>query len=186
MEDAALFYADRARAQSTILDQLDLARGEFHLCTLHRAENTDEPDRLRELVAGLNELSGEYKIVLPLHPRTKAALQQQGLQLSARLIDPVGYLDMIALLDGASVVLTDSGGLQKEAYFFNTHCVTMRDQTEWVELVDHGFNVLVGADRNKLIAAVHAAAGKAFTRDIELYGGGRAAENIADDLVANV
>lgn len=186
MEDAALFYADRARANSTILEELDLARGEFHLCTLHRAENTDQPDRLRELVEGLNELSRDYKIVLPLHPRTKAALQQQGLELGAQLIDPVGYLDMIALLDGASVVLTDSGGLQKEAYFFNTHCVTMRDQTEWVELVEHGFNVLAGADRNRLIAAVHEASGKTFVRDIELYGGGRASENIADDLLTNV
>ena len=186
MEDAALYYADQARECSTVLDDQGLATGEFHLCTLHRAENTDDPDRLQELVAGLNALSRKYTIVLPLHPRTRIALEKQGLSLDARLIQPVGYLDMIALLDGASVVLTDSGGLQKEAYFFNKYCVTMRDQTEWVETVEHGFNVLVGADREKLVAAVDQASGKPFVRNVELYGGGRAAERIADDLIAHV
>ena len=136
-------------------------------------------------MAGLNELSREHTIVLPLHPRTKAALEKHHLSLDVMLVEPVGYLDMIALLDGASLVLTDSGGLQKEAYFFGKHCITMRDQTEWVELVDHGFTVLVGANGEKLIAATKHCAEKPFVRDVELYGGGHAAENIADDLLGH-
>ena len=183
MEDAAMFYAERAFAHSTILEDLGLVNKEFLLCTLHRAENTDDPARLRELVAGLNEVGKTRVIVMPIHPRTKAALAKQGLSLNVRLIDPVGYFDMVSLLDSSSLVITDSGGLQKEAYFFNSGCVTMRDQTEWVELVANGFNVLVGADREKLINGVERMISQPFQRNVELYGSGKAANIIAADIV---
>jgi len=185
MEDAARYYAGLARERSTILSDLELAGESYLLCTLHRAENTNDPVRLGELVAGLNTLSENHTIVMPLHPRTKAALEKQKLTLNVELIDPVGYLDMITLLAGASVVLTDSGGLQKEAYFFDSYCLTMRDQTEWVELVDHGFNVLVGADQTKLVNEVERLINKPFLRTVELYGGGTAAAKIAADVLAN-
>ena len=184
MEDAAKFYTERAFSHSTILEDLDLVDKDFLLCTLHRAENTDNPARLRELVAGLNELGKTHTIVMPLHPRTKTALVEAGLELNIKLIAPVGYFDMVTLLDGASLVITDSGGLQKEAYFFNSGCVTMRDQTEWIELVENGFNVLVGADREKLINGVKGMLSKPFQRTVELYGGGKAADIIAADIAA--
>ena len=184
MEDAAMFYAERALAQSTILRDLDLLDREFLLCTLHRAENTDDAARLRELVAGLNELGEMHTILMPIHPRTKAMLAEAGLDLKIKLIPPVGYFDMVTLLDGSSLVITDSGGLQKEAYFFNSSCVTMRDQTEWIELVENGFNILVGADREKLINGVKGMLSKPFQRTVELYGSGKAADIIAADITA--
>lgn len=183
MEDAAMFYAERACSHSTILTDLDLMEEKFLLCTLHRAENTDDPTRLNELVAGLNVLGKTHVIVMPIHPRTKAALARQTLNLNIRLIDPVGYFDMVSLLAASSLVITDSGGLQKEAYFFNSGCVTMRDQTEWVELVENGFNVLVGADREKLINGVGRMISQPFQRNVELYGSGNAANVIAADIV---
>ena len=185
MEDAARFYAARAKERSTILADLGLVGERFLLCTLHRAENTDDPARLSELVAGLNAVSKNHVIVMPLHPRTKAALEKQGLTLNVKLIDPVGYFDMVTLLANSSLVLTDSGGLQKEAYFFDSYCVTMRDQTEWVELVDHGFNVLVGAEHTKLVSEVQRLLNKPFERTIKLYGGGNAAGQIAADLASH-
>ena len=184
MEDAAMFYAERAFAQSTILGDLDLVDSEFLLCTLHRAENTDDPERLRELVAGLNELAETHTILMPLHPRTKAALGEAGLDLKIRLVAPVGYFDMVTLLDSSSLVITDSGGLQKEAYFFNSGCVTMRDQTEWIELVESGFNILVGADREKLVNGARTMLSRPFQRTVELYGSGKAADIIAADIAA--
>lgn len=184
MEDAAKFYAERAFSHSTILEDLDLVDKDFLLCTLHRAENTDDPTRLQELVSGLNELGETHTIVMPLHPRTEAALTAAGFDLKIKLIPPVGYFDMVTLLGGSSLVITDSGGLQKEAYFFNSSCVTMRDQTEWIELVENGFNVLVGADHEKLINGVRQMLSKPFQRKVELYGGGRAAGIIAADIAA--
>jgi UDP-GlcNAc3NAcA epimerase len=182
MEDAALFYAARAKDRSTILEDLKLGDERFLLCTLHRAENTDDAKRLGELVAGLNEVAAKHTVVMPLHPRTKGALARQGLKLDVKLIEPIGYFDMVTLLAGSSLVITDSGGLQKEAYFFDSHCLTMRDQTEWVELVENGFNVLVGADRAKLLTEVDRLLNQPFKRTVDLYGGGQAAAAIATDL----
>ena len=185
MEDAARFYSNKASSHSQIIDDLGLDGIRFVLCTMHRAENTDDPKRLAKLVEGLNTLGKDLNVVIPLHPRTRAALSKFGLNLQATIIEPVGYLDMIALIDRASLVLTDSGGLQKEAYFFDTYCITLRDETEWVELVDHGFNVLVGCESDKLIKEVERLVGKPFERTIELYGGGRAADEIVKDLLEN-
>ena len=185
MQDVARFYSARAKEYSTIMEDLSLIGEKFLLSTLHRAANTDDPARLRELVAGLNEVAEDHTVVMPLHPRTKAALKTHGLTLGVRQIDPVGYFDMVALLSHATLVLTDSGGVQKEAYLFDSYCVIFRDETEWVELVDHGFSVLVGADRQKMVAAVRRLIDKPFVRSAELFGGGTAAQQIAADLLTH-
>lgn len=178
MQDSALFFAQKATQPAGF----DLADG-FILATLHRAENTDNPERLAAIVSALNQIHDAVApVVLPLHPRTRAVLERLGLVLKVHIIDPVGYLEMIWLLQRTGLVLTDSGGVQKEAFFFGKACVTMRDQTEWIELVDGGFNELVGADTEKIIAA----AKKHHSRVVEdknaLYGGGKAAQRIVEVL----
>src|SRR5262249_40922946 len=137
MYDVVLMMGERARTHSSIFRRLSIAPGEFQLATLHRAENTDSPDALRRMLAYLDEAAHETPVVLPLHPRTRQAAARYGLHFGAvRIVEPVGYLDMMELLDGCTRVLTDSGGLQKEAYFFRKQCVTLRDATEWVETIE--------------------------------------------------
>lgn len=174
MLDAALFYANQLGDEKNEED--------YFLCTLHRAENTDDLVRLKALVEGLNEIHKTTKVKLPLHPRTAAVLQKNSIELNVETIPPQGYLEMIKLLKNCKGVITDSGGLQKEAYFFQKACVTMRDQTEWVELVENGFNVLVGADRQKLIDEVKAIEDKSLDFSMNLYGKGNAGEEIAQSI----
>lgn len=178
MQDAALLFAERAVAPT------DNALPErFILATLHRAENTDNPERLASIVAALNHLhQTQAPVVLPLHPRTRKLVAEHGLELKVKLIDPVGYFEMVWLLDHAQLVLTDSGGVQKEAFFFGKACVTMRDQTEWTELVDEGVNVLVGANTIKIKQAAAQYFGKVVSDNENLYGGGQAAEKIVSFL----
>lgn len=175
MYDVALKMRERSRKSSSILARLGLNAGGFQLATLHRAENTDEREALARAVDYLIEAAREAPVVLPLHPRTREAATRFGLGFGSLVItDPVGYLDMIALLDGCTRVLTDSGGLQKEAYFFRKPCVTLRDTTEWVETVEAGWNRLWrdGDYRPR--------------REITAYGDGHAAERIAQVLAAEV
>jgi len=182
MQDAALFYAQKSEEKSTIISQLGLQK--FALATLHRAENTDSKERLSQLVEGLNEIHETIcPVVLPLHPRTKAKLAAHGLELKVKLIDPVGYFDMIELLKNCALVLTDSGGLQKEAFFFRKNCVTMRDQTEWVELIENGVNVLIGADKKKLVESTRTMLNKSSNFDVNLYGNGNASVLIVTELL---
>ena len=181
MYDAALFYAARAQEFSVIRKELNL--GEYALCTLHRAENTDNVDNLKSICEALNIINDKIPIVLPLHPRTRKLIQNLGINLRAKVLDPVGYYDMISLLDGAGIVLTDSGGLQKEAYFFKKPCVTMRDQTEWIELIEEGVNVLTGANGDKIIAEVENMMGRNHSFGKELYGNGHSAELIVDEIL---
>jgi UDP-GlcNAc3NAcA epimerase len=141
MFDAAREFGERARLRSKILERLALTRGGYVLATIHRAENTDDPARLANLFQALAKLASERKVVLPLHPRTRKALESAGLATDAlTLIEPVGYLDMAQLERNAAVIATDSGGVQKEAFFYRVPCVTLRDETEWVELVELGWN----------------------------------------------
>lgn len=136
----------RAASQSPVLERLELAEREFVLATVHRAENADERGRLEQIVRGLE--TARQPVVFPVHPRTRAALADITLAPGSpiRMIEPVGYIDMVRLLSTARVVATDSGGVQKEAYWLGTPCVTLRDETEWVETVAAGWNTLVGAD----------------------------------------
>ncbi|MCK9466325.1 MAG: UDP-N-acetylglucosamine 2-epimerase (non-hydrolyzing) [Thiopseudomonas sp.] len=181
MQDSAEFFAQ----QATQPQGFELDEG-FILTTLHRAENTDNPERLAAIVAALNHLHAKLApVVLPLHPRTRKVIAEQGLKLDVHLIDPVGYLEMIWLLQRTGLVLTDSGGVQKEAFFFGKACVTMRDQTEWVELIEVGANELVGADTNNIIDAATRNLNRSIKDEHSLYGGGEAAKRIAEVLKSN-
>lgn len=178
MQDAALLFSKQAVAPSDDLP------AEFILATLHRAENTDNLERLTAIVSALNELHRTLApVVLPLHPRTRKLILQQGLELNVHLIDPVGYFEMVWLLEHCQLVLTDSGGVQKEAFFFGKSCITMRDQTEWVELIEVGANELVGADQVKITNVAKKNIGKQVKDAQQLYGGGQAAERIVNELV---
>ncbi len=182
MHDTALYYRGLAERRTTTLDRLGLRGRDFALCTLHRAENTDDVARLSELVRALHDVARVMPVVLPLHPRTAAVVKRERMALDLTVIDPVGYLDMVSLITGSRVVLTDSGGLQKEAFFFGRPCVTLRDETEWTELVEGGFNRLAGARHEAIVAAFQDALASRPDFSVELYGGGRAAANIVREL----
>lgn len=178
MQDSALLFAERA----TVPEGMTSKCG-FILATLHRAENTDDPIRLSAIVNALNVLHHTVApVVLPLHPRTRSLINKAGFVLDVQVMDPVGYLEMIWLLQNCGLVLTDSGGVQKEAFFFGKACVTMRDQTEWVELINIGANRLVGAEEERIIAAAKHTYGTSVDDTQQLYGGGRAAEKITNIL----
>ena len=153
MQDGAIFYKNLA-IKPSIIQNSKLNIQNYILCTIHRAENTDEETRLRSIFEALEEIAKEKQVILPLHPRTRNIINNLKLSIqNLILIDPVGYLEMVWLIDNCNLVMTDSGGLQKEAYFFEKQCVTLRDETEWVELVECGVNTLVGADKEKILEA---------------------------------
>lgn len=187
MYDASLFYARAAEARSRILGEAGLERGGFVLVTIHRADNTDCPDRLQAIVGGMLEAARDVPIVWPLHPRTAAALERAGLaavvRAALRVLPPVGYLDMIELERNARLVVTDSGGVQKEAFFCGVPCVTLRDETEWVELVVLGANRLVPPTSAAAVAeAVRTHATFPATAGSP-YGDGHAGVRIVDALL---
>ncbi len=147
MYDAALYYSALAEEKNDLLAGLDLATGEYVLATIHRAENTDDRVRLAAIVGGLSQISEGTRVVLPLHPRTRKALDKWGISSTGspglQVIEPVGYLEMMVLEKHARLIATDSGGVQKEAFFHRIPCVTLRDESEWVELIEQGYNRLV-------------------------------------------
>ena len=147
MYDAALYYGSKAEQLSGILRKLDIAPEGYVVATVHRAENTDDPKRLRAILGGLGLIAEEIPVVLPLHPRTRVALARGGMldktSQHIQLIEPVGYMDMVMLEKNSRLIATDSGGVQKEAFFYRVPCVTLREETEWVELVAMGWNVCV-------------------------------------------
>ncbi|MGE0077386.1 MAG: non-hydrolyzing UDP-N-acetylglucosamine 2-epimerase [Bacteroidales bacterium] len=181
MQDAAYFYIEKARNSSTIRRDLLLPE-KFVLATIHRQENTDNVENLKGIIEGLNRINSEMEVVVPLHPRTRKILSNHNITPEFRIIDPVGYFDMISLLDTCSLVITDSGGVQKEAFFFKKHCVTMREQTEWVELVENGFNMLCGSSSGKLYDSYKTIISKKSDFTKNLYGDGKASEVIAKEL----
>ena len=183
MQDAALFYEKQSDQNSDILNHQHIKKNEYYLCTLHRAENTNNMERLASIIKGLNNLPSKYYTVLPIHPRTKQLLSNFKLNPNIKIIRPVGYFDMIQLIKNSRLVITDSGGLQKEAYFFNKFCITTRDQTEWTELITHGYNKIVGANSNKIIECVKYFESITFNKEIELYGGGLASQKIVSNIV---
>jgi UDP-GlcNAc3NAcA epimerase len=179
MKDGTLFYQNLSQKPNGI----DL-EDDFVICTIHRAENTDDPVRLASIIKAINEIALGKQVVLPLHPRTKKILKNGNYDISnLSIIEPVGYLNMVWLIDNCNIVMTDSGGLQKEAYFFKKYCITLRDETEWVELIEKGVNTLVGADKNKILSAFimhHDESNFEF----DLYGTGVASKNIIDTLLS--
>lgn len=180
MQDAAMFYSQQSDEYATVENLIENKK--FILCTLHRAENTNHEDRLREIVNALNKIHSDTEVILPLHPRTKGLLDKFGIKLEVNTIDPVGYFDMITLLKHCELVMTDSGGLQKEAFFFGKNCVTMRDQTEWIELVEGGFNVLANANEKDIVSKVEEMKQRKNDFDVNLYGNGKAAEVIIGEI----
>jgi UDP-GlcNAc3NAcA epimerase len=187
MYDAALFYRGRAVAGKFVAGLLERYKDGFYLATVHRQENTDDPQRLKTIISSLEAISEKIPVVLPMHPRTRKMLGQSDLDMKrVCCIEPVGYFDMLCLLDNCRAVFTDSGGVQKEAFFFHKPCITMRDETEWVELVEHGFNVLVSADRERIIEAERSFIVKKRDFSIPLYGNGNAGEKIIEILTQEV
>ncbi len=177
MLDAALFYAKMSNELNIDLPQ------KFILSTIHRAENTDDPERLGNIFSALSDISKEIPIVLPLHPRTRKILAKSKIDVTKlHIIEPVGYLEMVYLLKNCEMVMTDSGGLQKEAYFFQKMCLTMRDETEWVELVQNGFNKLVGADKNLILSGYQDFKNLTVDFSKKLYGNGDASSKILTEL----
>lgn len=176
MYDAVLMFKEIAKSKSGLLKELDVNSGEYILTTIHRAENTNDINRLRNMIEALNE-SGE-KIILPLHPRTKKFIEGYGLNFNEniKVIDPIGYLEMLMLEENSKMIVTDSGGVQKEAYFMGKPCITMRDETEWVETVECGWNVVVGTDKNKILDNIRNF--KPTSMQQAIFGDGNAAQKI--------
>jgi len=177
MQDGAQFYKNLA-----VKPDIDI-KNDFILCTIHRAENTDDKNRLKDIFEALNEIAKTKQIILPLHPRTKKILENLKLDIqNLTIIAPVGYLQMVWLINNCVLVMTDSGGLQKEAYFFKKRCITLRDETEWVELVVNRFNVLAGANKDRILELYK---NFDFSNDfnLNLYGNGRASYIIVQELL---
>lgn len=184
MHDAALVFGALADERSDILERHGLTAGAYALATVHRAENTDEQERLAGILEGLGTLAQEGPVVLPLHPRTRKCIEAHGLgdrTAGLTLLPPVPFLDMVRLERSARLILTDSGGVQKEAYFHQVPCITLREETEWVETVSAGWNQLAGADPKRISAAIAAASPGEPIPD---YGDGHAADEVARFLLA--
>jgi UDP-GlcNAc3NAcA epimerase len=182
MYDVALYYRDKARRQSTVMRAHALSERQCALATCHRAENTDDPSRLEAILAGLVGVADRMPVVLPLHPRTRKLAQDHKLGTYLKrltVVEPLPFLDMVALEQAARLILTDSGGVQKEAFFYGVPCITMRDETEWVETVESGWNSLVGADVKRIASAVEdVMRGGASRKAVAPYGDGSAARKI--------
>jgi len=213
MYDSILYYSQLAEKKSTILADLNLVNlqsatrhaprrvhgspephmvqgalqiSPYYVATLHRAENTDNPSRLKSILRALREIGKDFPVVLPLHPRTKKMMRVQGLIKEVRgiqLIDPVPYLDMLKLEKHAKVILTDSGGVQKEAYWFRVPCITLRDETEWTETIRSGSNVLVGTDSDSIVKETkRQKGGRLPASKTEIFGDGKASQEIIQVL----
>ncbi|WP_428623795.1 non-hydrolyzing UDP-N-acetylglucosamine 2-epimerase [Sedimenticola sp.] len=186
MYDATLFYRQLAR-DSFSLSQWGVEEKQYVLCTIHRAENTDHSPRLESVLTALKEISRKIEVVLPLHPRTRKLVDQSGLQhgLSGiKILEPLSYLEMQRLEMGASAILTDSGGVQKEAYFHRVPCITLRDETEWLETVDMGWNQVAGAETENILSAF-AGATLPDGPEESPYGLGDAAKKIVQFISEN-
>ena len=187
MFDAVCVFGDLASQKSSVLESLGLTAGNFVLSTVHRAENTDDLDRLKVILSALETISETLRVVWPMHPRTRKQIETHRLACNLRsgvcLIDPLGYLDMLMLERNAALIATDSGGVQKEAFFCSVPCVTLRNETEWVELVETGWNRLAPpTDSAQVVSAMLGALGTKG-QNIKPYGDGDAGNRIADILV---
>ncbi|MDY7396593.1 UDP-N-acetylglucosamine 2-epimerase (non-hydrolyzing) [Aureibaculum sp. 2210JD6-5] len=181
MKDAVEFYGKKLEETSNIINRLSLQEDDFVLATIHRQENTDNIEKLKSIFEGLEKINKHKKVVLPLHPRTKNILKKYNLSYNITTIDPVGYFDMLALLKNCQMVITDSGGLQKEAYFNKKHCIIAREETEWTELVENGFAQIVGSNTQKIIAVYEEFSSKKSDFSKNLYG-----ENVGETMYIEI
>ena len=181
MKDAVSYYSQFSVNKSSIIKDQKLQKNEFVLATIHRQENTDEISKLTAIFKALEEIHHTQPVILPLHPRTRIALEKVDIQPKINLIDPIGYYDMLELLKNCSMVITDSGGLQKEAFFAKKQCIVVRDETEWGELVAHGYAKVVGSNTKKIIQTFDTfkARKKEFT--IDLYG-----DNVGEKIYQSI
>jgi len=197
MYDNSLYFAQLSDQKSRIITELELNKTPFVLCTIHRDSNTDDPVALESIFRALLALVEQtnMRVILPLHPRTRGKIQtllnpsfQEKLSAETRiqLIDPAGFLDMIALEKNARMIVTDSGGVQKEAYFFAKPCVILREQTEWVEVVEAGAAILTGSDAQKILEAATQLLSQTIQTDASIFGNGRAAEFICEKIIADL
>lgn len=190
MYDNSLYFSKIAEKKSNIINQLGVEKHKYILCTIHRNNNTDIAERLKNIFNALIEISKNTKIVLPLHPRTKKMLNQyfdsvtlNKLQNNILIIEPVSFLEMILLEQNCEMIITDSGGVQKEAYFFKKPCIVLRPETEWVELLDTGTTILADADYIKITNAYRQLKNVSVDKFIPFYGDGNAAKKIAEEII---
>ncbi len=197
MFDNSMYFSSIANEKQGLLEKLQLTPGGFILCTIHRDSNTDNPEHLNQIIRGLLQIQriSNQAIVLPLHPRTRKKMTElldpvlaEELQLNPgiQVIDPAGFLDMISLENTCSLVITDSGGVQKEAFFFKKPCIILREQTEWVEIVENGNALLVGSDEKKLIEAYHQLTTKKDYTYPPFFGDGHASEEICRLMIEHL
>lgn len=177
---------DAALHHSKGLEENGLEHREFILCTVHRRENLNDRKRLENIFVTLEKIHQQIPIVLPMHPHTKKILEAEKIQTNVTIIEPVGYLEMLSLLKNCKMVMTDSGGLQKEAYFFSKPCVTLRDETEWTELVDGGYNIVSGANPDQIYQAYGRMKNHKIHFDSSLYGSGQASQMIVNEIASHV
>lgn len=181
MKDAVEFYQQSSAEKSSIIENLNLKNKKFVLTTLHRQENTDDLLKLKSIIKALEHINKETEIVIPLHPRTKKVLDKNHIKTSLNFINPVGYFDMLELLKNCNMVLTDSGGLQKEAFFNQKNCVILREETEWVELVEHDFAKIAGYAFDSIVDTYKYFSNKSSNFDISLYG-----DNVGEKIYASI
>jgi len=184
MADSLSYAAERAAKESKIIDSLNLTAGEYYLATVHRAENTNDPNRLKNILKAFATLNSP--VIFPIHPRTRQAIENYQIDLGLKnsniqVISPLGYLDMVQLERFAKMILTDSGGIQKEAYWLKVPCVTLRDETEWVETVQHRWNILAGGDKERIINVIQHY--RVPEQHPILYGDGQAGQKIINWLL---
>jgi len=182
MLDGAIYYSKTSTQKSNIINQLELANQDFLLCTIHREENTNNIEHFKNILSALDKLSESHQIICPLHPRTQKIIKSNNLSTRAKIINPIGYFDMIELLKNCQLVITDSGGLQKEAFFFKKYCVTLREETEWVELVENNVNSLAGTNYDLIVNSVNSALKNNFNFNLNPYGDGNAANIILEEI----
>lgn len=153
MFDAVRHFSTFVSTNQAVRDVID-SKGSYALATIHRAENTTDDKKIKDIFKSLDDICSETTVIMPLHPRTRALISDLKIATKVKFLSPVGYVDMLNLVSSSSIVITDSGGLQKEAYYLRKHCITVRDETEWTELVDSGYNIIVGTDPAKVIFSI--------------------------------
>lgn len=183
MFDAIIYHRDQAALSPATETRLPKTRDNFVLCTLHRAENTDNIKNLISIFAALDEIHKQVPVLLLLHPRTRNKLEEYRIKTTVLLTEPVSYFEMIYLLERCRIVMTDSGGLQKEAFFVQKPCITLRENTEWTELVDHGVNSLAGSNREKIVETFRRSITGEFDFNITPYGDGTVGQKIVAELL---
>lgn len=184
MQDAAYYYAQKSDQKSSIVKDLNLTPDKFIVCTIHRQESTAHIDKLKAIIKSLEEINQNTPVILPLHPRTKNILLKNNITPKFKTIPPVGYFDMIQLLQNCRLVITDSGGLQKEAFFFKKMCLTIREETEWIELVENGYNFLGSHGYERIMEQFHRCLGQSLSFSENFYGNAQAGNNIVKKLTS--